>query len=98
MPDSATTEFWRDLKPIPNVFRPDAMPEAYIADAATDDDRYYVPITETVASRPLWISTRQNMWADILRATEPGLVNRHYHPQESSRSRSRASGGTSLYR
>jgi 2,4'-dihydroxyacetophenone dioxygenase len=82
MAESATTEFWRDLKPIPDVFRPDAMPEAYIANAPTDDNRYYVPITETVSSRPLWISTRQNMWADILRATEPGLVNRHYHPHE----------------
>ena len=32
------------------------MPEAYVADAPTDDERYYVPLTETVGIRPLWIS------------------------------------------
>ena len=48
-------EFWRDLKPIEKVFQPDALPEVYM-DAATDDERYYVPFTETVSSRPLWIS------------------------------------------
>ena len=31
-------EFWRDLQPIQRVFRPGALPEAYIADAPTDDD------------------------------------------------------------
>jgi 2,4'-dihydroxyacetophenone dioxygenase len=82
MPEAATTEFWRDLKPIDKVFQPDALPEAYVQDAPTDDDRYYVPLSETVGSRPLWISPQQNRWCDILRATEAGLVNRHYHPHE----------------
>jgi 2,4'-dihydroxyacetophenone dioxygenase len=82
MPEDATKEFWKDLKPIENVFRPDAMPEVYIHNAATDDERYYVPITETVSSRPLWISPSQNMWCDILMAKSAGVVNRHYHPHE----------------
>ncbi len=56
MPERATGEFWAQLKPIASVFKPDALPESYAANAPTDDDRYYVPITETVSSRPLWIS------------------------------------------
>ncbi len=53
-----------------------------MANAATDDERYYVPFTETVSSRPLWISPSQNKWCDILMAKAAGLVNRHYHPHE----------------
>ena len=82
MTETTNTEFWRDLKPIETVFRPDARPEAYIPNAAIDDERYYVPLSETVGSRPLWISPDRNQWADILRSTGPGLVNRHYHPHQ----------------
>lgn len=74
------TEFWRDIPPIADVFKPDARPEVYIANAATDDRRMYVPLSPTVASRPLWISPSENKWADVLRADAAGLVNRHYHP------------------
>ena len=27
MAEAAKTEFWKDIKAIPNVFRPDALPE-----------------------------------------------------------------------
>jgi 2,4'-dihydroxyacetophenone dioxygenase len=82
MPDTPTGEFWKNLKPIENSLRPDALPEVYLSKVATDDDRYYVPFTDTVGSRPLWINVKDNSWADILRAKEAGLVNRHYHPHE----------------
>lgn len=82
MAEKATTEFWKDIKPIANVFKADAKAETYIANAATEDERYYVPFSETVSSRPLWISPSQNKWADILMAKSAGLVNRHYHPHE----------------
>lgn len=82
MADQATNEFWKDIKPIANAFKPDVLPEAYIHDAPTEDERYYVPFSETVRSRPLWISPSQNKWADILMAKAAGLVNRHYHPHE----------------
>jgi 2,4'-dihydroxyacetophenone dioxygenase len=78
----ATGEFWRDLTPIANPFKPDAKPEVFIAGAASDDQRSYVPFTDTVSSRPLWISLTENKWCDILMATSAGLVNRHYHPRE----------------
>lgn len=82
MPEAPKSEFWRDIKPITNVFRADSKPEVYLSKVATDDDRYYIPLSETVGSRPLWISPERNMWCDILRATSAGLVNRHYHPHE----------------
>jgi 2,4'-dihydroxyacetophenone dioxygenase len=82
MANSAGAEFWRGLKPVPEVFRPGALPEAYIANAAIDDERYYVPFNETVGSRPLWISPARNQWADILWAKSAGLVNRHYHAHQ----------------
>ncbi len=58
------------------------MPELDIANAADDDDKMYVPFTETVSSRPIWISPTANSWCDILMCRGPGLVNRHYHPHE----------------
>jgi 2,4'-dihydroxyacetophenone dioxygenase len=82
MPEAAQTEFWRDLKPIDNVFREHSLPEMYTPGIATDDERYYVPFSETVGSRPVWISVSQNSWCDVLYAKSAGLVNRHYHPHE----------------
>ena len=41
------TEFWRDLKPITKVFKADALPEVFLTDAATGDERFYVPFTDT---------------------------------------------------
>ncbi len=82
MPEKAVTEFWKDLQPIAKVFQPDALPEAYIHDAPTEDIRLYVPFNETVFSRSLWISPSQNRWCDVLMAKSAGLVNRHYHPHE----------------
>jgi 2,4'-dihydroxyacetophenone dioxygenase len=80
--EDVKTEFWRTLKPIAQVFKPGALPEAYIGDAPTDDERYYAPLSETVGTRPLWISPSQNRWCDVLMARGAGLVNRHYHPQQ----------------
>jgi 2,4'-dihydroxyacetophenone dioxygenase len=84
-PDPAAgSEFWRDIKPIDKekVFRKDAAPEVFLPDTMTDDDRFFVPLSATVVSRPLWISLAQNRWADVLMAKQPGLVNRHYHPHQ----------------
>ncbi|NEK60395.1 cupin domain-containing protein [Geodermatophilus sabuli] len=78
----AGREFWRDIKPIAHVFRKDAAPEIFLPDTLADDDRYFVPLSETVFTRPLWISLAQNRWCDVLMAKQAGLVNRHYHPHQ----------------
>ena len=82
MSEATGTEFWRDIKPIDKPMPPYALPEIYTHDAPTDDERYYIPLSETVGSRPLFISPTQNRWCDILWAKSAGLVNRHYHPQQ----------------
>ncbi|MFC7048754.1 2,4'-dihydroxyacetophenone dioxygenase family protein [Emcibacter nanhaiensis] len=82
MPEAPKSEFWRDIIPIEKVFKPDAAPETYYPNTTSGDERYWVPISDTVSSRPLWISPSRNMWADILMAKEAGLVNRHYHPHQ----------------
>jgi 2,4'-dihydroxyacetophenone dioxygenase len=82
MAETVNSEFWRELKPIEQKFRPGALPEAYIANAPTEDDRFYAPLSETVGTRPLWISVSQNRWCDVLMCRGAGLVNRHYHPQQ----------------
>jgi 2,4'-dihydroxyacetophenone dioxygenase len=78
----AKSEFWRDLKPIENPHRPGALPEVYHENAPIDDERFYVPLTETVRTRPLLIVPSQNRWCDVLFASGAGLVNRHYHPHQ----------------
>ena len=75
MPETPGSEFWRSLKPIERVFRPGALAELYHSKVADADERYFVPFSETVSSRPLWISPQRNMWADVLMARRAGLVN-----------------------
>jgi 2,4'-dihydroxyacetophenone dioxygenase len=82
MPQTPGSEFWRDIKPIEKVFRPGALPEVYHSQIAAGDERYFVPFSDTVSSKPLWISIQRNMWADVLMAKRAGLVNRHYHPSQ----------------
>ena len=36
---SPAAEFWRDIPPIPNSFKPDTLPEVHIANAPTEDER-----------------------------------------------------------
>ena len=71
MAEASGGEFWRDLKPIEHAFKPGALPEAYISQAATDDERYYAPLSDTVGTRPLWISPGQNRWCDVLMCRGP---------------------------
>jgi 2,4'-dihydroxyacetophenone dioxygenase len=56
MPETPAAEFWKDLQPIAKEFQRDTLPEVYIHNAPTDDEKLYVPFTETVSSRPLRIS------------------------------------------
>jgi hypothetical protein len=61
MPERATTEFWKDLKPIANVFKPDALREHFIGNAPTEDKRYYVPFNPT---RIFFVVQGPLIWVD----------------------------------
>ena len=39
MPEAATIEFWKDIRPIANVFQPDALRELYTSNTPTCDER-----------------------------------------------------------
>jgi 2,4'-dihydroxyacetophenone dioxygenase len=78
-PNSDPDSIWKSIKPIDKVFREGALPEIYASKIAEGDERYWVPISETVSSKPVWISPSKNMWADVLMAKSAGLVSRHYH-------------------
>ncbi|WP_405623665.1 hypothetical protein [Streptomyces sp. NBC_00076] len=41
MSQEARSEFWKGLKPITNSVKPDAQPEVYLSQVATDDDRAF---------------------------------------------------------
>ena len=78
-----------------HVFRKHALQEMYTPNIATDDERYYVPLTETVSTRPVWISVSQNEWCDVLRAKSAGSSTATTTRTRSSPTRSPASGATS---
>lgn len=56
MVDKATNEFWRDLSPIANPFKPHALPEAFIAGAASDAGALRAP-RATPADRGAGVGT-----------------------------------------
>lgn len=41
-----------------------------------------VPFNVVVHSKTLWTTPSKNQWCDVLMASGPGLVNRHYRPRE----------------
>ena len=47
MAEAPTTEYWKDIKPIANAFRPGAKPDAYFAKIAEGDERLWVPFNDT---------------------------------------------------
>lgn len=83
MPEKPTNEFWRDLEPIANSSKPGSLPGVHIPNTSQyEDERYFVPLSETVGDRPLWFNLKDNMWSDIMLCRSAGLLNRHYHPHE----------------
>ena len=78
----AGTEFWRDLKPIPNVFKSHALPRSTC--------RTRRPTTSATTSRSPRRSARGRCSSSRARTAGAtscappgaGLVNRHYHPHQ----------------
>lgn len=53
------------------IFRPDAIQE--------NDPKQWVPLGNGNYSLPLCLNVSEGYWVHILRATQPGMINRHRH-------------------
>ena len=62
-------------------FPADAQDEIVIPDAAAEDERLWVPQTDSVAFRPLCLNRSQGYWMNLLRVRKSGVLSRHRHPQ-----------------
>jgi 2,4'-dihydroxyacetophenone dioxygenase len=54
-----------------DIMRPDAFGEA--------DPRQWVPLGDDNFSLPLCLNVSEGYWVHLLRATKPGVINRHRH-------------------
>lgn len=59
----------------------DALPEIVVPSAIPDDERIWVPQTDTVSFRPLCLNRSQGYWVNLLRVRGSGVLSRHRHPQ-----------------
>ena len=84
MPETATTEFWKELNPSARFSKWTPCRRSHTHNAPNGDERLFVLFTEMVSPKPLWISPGQkkNRRCDVLMSKRAGLVNRHYHPHE----------------
>jgi len=69
------------MTPYQLPFPPDAQEEIVIPDAVPEDERVWVPQTETVSFRPLCLNRSQGYWMNLLRVRKSGVLSRHRHPQ-----------------
>lgn len=54
--------------------------EDIVLAAVPDDDRLWVPQTDTVSFRPLMFNLANGEWVNLLRIRRDGVLNRHLHP------------------
>ena len=88
-------EFWRDLRPIKQHLQGGARcPRCSAPNMTNDDERYYVPLKETVGSAAVDLVFPEPLVRHPY-AKRPRAVIRHYHPHRSSPLRSPASGAIS---
>ena len=62
-------------------FPKDALEEIVVPNAIPEDERIWVPQTETVSFRPLCLNRSQGYWMNLLKVTKSGVLSRHRHPQ-----------------
>lgn len=59
---------------------PEASAEIAIPNVFPDDERVWVPQTDTVSFRPLCFNVSQGYYVNLLRVRKSGLLSRHRHP------------------
>jgi asparaginyl-tRNA synthetase len=69
------------LTPYQLEFPKEALPEIFVKDALTNDERMWVPQSENVWFRPLCLNRSQGYWVTLLKVKKAGVLSRHRHPQ-----------------
>ncbi len=68
------------MTPYQLPFPKDAQAEIVVPSAIPEDERLWVPQTETVSFRPLCLNRSQGYWMNLLRVRQSGVLSRHRHP------------------
>ena len=69
------------MMPYQLPFPKEAQEEIVVPSALPDDERIWVPQTETVSFRPLCLNRSQGYWKNLLRVRQSGVLARHRHAQ-----------------
>mmetsp|Transcript_26736 Transcript_26736/g.68661 ORF Transcript_26736/g.68661 Transcript_26736/m.68661 type:complete len:229 (+) Transcript_26736:155-841(+) len=59
---------------------PEAAAEIAVPNVLPEDERIWVPQTDTVSFRPLCFNVSQGYYVNLLRVRKSGLLSRHRHP------------------
>lgn len=51
-----------------------------VLQALPEDDRLWVPQTDTVSFRPILFNVSNGYWVNLLKVTRSGILNKHLHP------------------
>ena len=70
-----------ELTPYQLDFPKEALPEIFVKDALTTDERMWVPQADNVWFRPLCLNRSQGDWVNLLKVKKSGVLSRHIHPQ-----------------
>lgn len=68
------------IAPFKGTWPAEAAEEIAIPSVLPDDDRIWVPQTDTVSFRPLCFNVSQGYYVNLLRVKKAGLLSRHRHP------------------
>lgn len=70
------------MTPYQLPFPKDALEEIVVPHAVPEDERIWVPQSESVSFRPLCLNRSQGYWTNLLRVRQAGVLSRHRHPQQ----------------
>lgn len=68
------------LIPYQLPFPVDVIPEIVHLNIAAEDERLWVPQTDSVWLRPLCFSVSAGYWVNLLKVRKSGVLSRHRHP------------------
>lgn len=63
-----------------NHFHNPFQVEDLVIETMPEDDRLWVPQTDTVSFRPILFNVSNGYWVNLLKVTRSGILNKHLHP------------------